>query len=295
MRFGLVGTGYWARTCHARALAAAPNVEFAGVWGRSPGPTRALAEEFGVRAFDSVDDLLASVDAVSFAVPPDVQGPLAARAGAAGKHLLLDKPAADRLDVADRVASAVAESGAAALVFHTSLFQPEVAAWVDEAEGQGWEGATAEWICSPLADGGSPYLRSGWRWSRGATWDVGPHALSLVLPLLGPVVRVQAAGGRGDLVAAVMEHESGALTSLSWTLRAPQGADRTNLELWGAAGRIRKPDARTGAVDAMTGALTTLVAIAEGRVAGHRSDLRFGREVVRILSEIDERVGMNRG
>ena len=35
LRFGLVGTGYWARTAHAPALASAEGVELAGVWGRN--------------------------------------------------------------------------------------------------------------------------------------------------------------------------------------------------------------------------------------------------------------------
>jgi predicted dehydrogenase len=34
MRFGLVGTGFWARTTHARALATTPGSTLAGVWGR---------------------------------------------------------------------------------------------------------------------------------------------------------------------------------------------------------------------------------------------------------------------
>ncbi|MGC9963086.1 MAG: gfo/Idh/MocA family oxidoreductase, partial [Acidimicrobiales bacterium] len=35
LRFGLVGTGHWARVTHARALASTEGIELVGVWGRN--------------------------------------------------------------------------------------------------------------------------------------------------------------------------------------------------------------------------------------------------------------------
>ena len=80
MRFGLIGTGYWARVTHAAGLAAHPEVEFAGVWGRRAEATQELAAVHGVRAYDTIDDLIADVDAVAFSVPPSVQADAAVRA-----------------------------------------------------------------------------------------------------------------------------------------------------------------------------------------------------------------------
>jgi predicted dehydrogenase len=34
LRFGLVGTGHWARITHAPALASTAGIELAAVWGR---------------------------------------------------------------------------------------------------------------------------------------------------------------------------------------------------------------------------------------------------------------------
>src|SRR5439155_13758261 len=94
LRFGLVGTGYWARIAHAPALAATEGIELAAVWGRDPGAAAALAAEHGATSVDDIDALLAAVDGVAFAVPPDVQAPIAAAAARAGKHLMLEKPIA---------------------------------------------------------------------------------------------------------------------------------------------------------------------------------------------------------
>lgn len=86
MRFGLVGTGHWARTAHAAGLTATDGAELTGVWGRNAGKAAALARDVGARSYDDIDALLAEVDAVAFAVPPDVQAPIAARAARARRQ-----------------------------------------------------------------------------------------------------------------------------------------------------------------------------------------------------------------
>ena len=92
VRFGLVGTGYWARETHAQGIAAAAGATLAAVWGRDRAAASALAARYGGNGHADFDAFLDEVDAVSFAVPPDVQPALALRAVAAGKHVLLEKP-----------------------------------------------------------------------------------------------------------------------------------------------------------------------------------------------------------
>jgi predicted dehydrogenase len=43
LRFGLVGTGYWADVAHAAGIEAHPEAALVGIWGRDPGKTEALA------------------------------------------------------------------------------------------------------------------------------------------------------------------------------------------------------------------------------------------------------------
>ena len=47
LRFGVLGTGYWAQEAHATALARHPDTELVAVWGRDPARTGAFAERFG--------------------------------------------------------------------------------------------------------------------------------------------------------------------------------------------------------------------------------------------------------
>ena len=216
MRFGLLGTGPWARAVHAAALAGHPSAELVGVWGRDLAKAKALGAEFDVPGFADVDELLAQVDAVAIALPPDVQAPLAERAAAAGKHLLLEKPIA--LQHARRPtasSTAVRDAGVASVVFFTLRFQAGTATWLTQAARTELAGGAGSWLAS-LA--GSPFAASPWRHERGALWDVGPHALSVLVPALGPVVAVQAGAGLRDTVHLVLTHESGAASTVTLSL-----------------------------------------------------------------------------
>ena len=187
VRFGVVGTGWWADEIHAAGIVAHPSTELAAVWGRDPAKARAFAERRGADAVAGFDELLGQVDALAFAVPPDVQAELAERAARAGKHLLLEKPLATSLDAADRVVAALDVGGGAALVFFTGRFAPPTAAWFrDVVAAAAWEGGQATWLAA-LDVPESPFRDSPWRWDKGALWDVGPHALAALLPALGPV------------------------------------------------------------------------------------------------------------
>ena len=104
---GLVGAGPWARTMHAQMLSQGPETRLAGIWARNRDAAEALARDVGTVAVGSHDELLDLCEAVDYAVPPNVQARLAARAAQAGKALMLEKPLGLDLDQAQRLAEAV--------------------------------------------------------------------------------------------------------------------------------------------------------------------------------------------
>jgi predicted dehydrogenase len=279
MRFGVLGTGFWAREVHARALAEHPTAELAGVWGRDLAKAKAVGAEFDVPGFADLDALLSQVDAVAIALPPDVQVGLAEQAATAGKHLLLEKPIALSVAGADRVVAAVRAAGVASVVFFTFRFQAATSTWLEQASRTRLAGGHGSWLSS-LA--GSPFDSSPWRKEHGALWDIGPHALSVLVPALGPVVSVQAGAGLRDMVHLVLTHRSGVASTvtLSHTV-APMSAGM-EFFVHGDAGRLvllpetgAAQESFTVAVDELTAA-----AIAGGR---HPCDVGFARDVVRVL------------
>ncbi|WP_432561119.1 Gfo/Idh/MocA family protein [Kineococcus sp. SYSU DK003] len=291
MRFGVLGTGHWARTTHGTALAEHPEVELVGFWGRDAGNAQRAADECGGTAFTDVDDLLAEVDAVAVALPPDVQADLAVRAAQRGRHLLLDKPLATTLENADAVVRAVQENGVASIVYLTYLFQPDITDWLgrmrDLATEHGpWEGGVFRWAGTIDAPG-NPYGNSPWRRQRGGLWDSGPHALSILRPVFGDVERVSAGRGPRDAVVAAFEHASGAGTSLSVTATAPEGTGGSFATIWGPGGRHDLPrftgTAQEGfrrAVDRLRDAART------GRPDA--LDVVDARETVAVLAAVEE-------
>jgi predicted dehydrogenase len=297
MRIGLLGTGPWAGIAHAPALQAHPGTEFAGVWGRRPEAAEALAAAHGTRAFTDPDALIDAVDAVAIALPPAVQAPLAARAARAGKHLLLDKPLALDPAAAREVADAVRAAGVASVVFFTARFHPAVEGWFAErAARDDWFTASALWFGSVFGDdteGPASPFATPWRRDKGALWDVGPHAVSSLLAVLGDVETggpgaPVAARGPGDTVHLVLRHTAGASSTLALSLTAPRAAGGSGVEVRGPGGvhRLEVGDG-DGAVAAFGRAIDALGTAASGGPA-HPCDAAFGARVTEILAAAAE-------
>lgn len=285
MRMGLVGTGYWAAEVHAAGVAAVEEVELVGVWGRDPAATAAVAQRYGLRAHDDPASLFADVDAVTFAVPPSVQAPLAVQAARAGCHLLLEKPTALTVAEADAVVEAAEASGVSTTVFVTLRHKAPVQAWLaDLAEQGGWTGASTHVVGSIYTEG-SPFGSSPWRREHGALWDVGPHALSLLLPVLGAVTGVTAARGPGDTVHLSLRHGDDASSVATLSLTVPEAASTLRFDVYGEQGwaEVPREHGDVEAVQALSAAVRSLLTAAGGGPA-HPCDARFGADVVRVLA-----------
>jgi predicted dehydrogenase len=290
LRFGLVGTGYWARITHAPALASTDGIELAAVWGRNAGAAADLAASYGAAAHQDLATFLAGVDAVAFAVPPDVQAPIATRAASAGKHLLLEKPIAISTADAGALASAVERARVASVVFFTARFQASTRAWLAEVTATGgWAGGSAVWLGTAW-EPGNPF-DTPWRRDKGGLWDLGPHVISLLWAGLGPVRSVTARAGRADVTHLILGHEDGATSTATVTLSAPSSAEFDDLYLWGQAGRSAAPMDTLDPVTPLRTALTELAANARSGQTAHPCDVQFGREIGRVLAEAQRQIG----
>jgi predicted dehydrogenase len=289
LRFGLIGTGHWARITHAPALASTEGIEFAAVWGRDPAAATDLAATYHVTAHHDIGAFLDGLDGVAFAVPPDVQAALALRAARAGKHLLLEKPIAISEARADTLARAVEEAHVASVVFFTARFQGDVRAWLSEVGScRGWAGATAAWLGSALQES-SPF-NTPWRRDKGALWDLAPHLISLLWAALGPVASVTADAGLADVTHLVLHHDGGATSTVTVTLSAPQAAEGLDLTIWGESGRSSAPRETGQPVIPLRTALAELAGGARSGRVDHPCDVRFGRAVGRVLADAQRQI-----
>ncbi|MGD9961012.1 Gfo/Idh/MocA family protein [Nocardioides sp.] len=289
MRFGLVGTGPWAEIAHGPGLNAAEGVDFVGLWGRNSEKAEALAARLGVQAYGDYAALLEDVEAVAFAVPPDLQATMALDAARAGRHLLLDKPIATTVEAAQALEEAVRDNAVGSVVFFTDRFFADSKAWWAQVQRTGgWLGGWMRWF-SALQEPGNPFGDSPWRHERGALWDTGPHALSNLVTALGPVTSLVAAAGEGDLVTLALRHESGAHSTITLTQFAPPAAACVETTLWGESGFSSMPPRPDDAVALLAIAAQELVeSVREGRP--HDVDVAFGARIVELLADAQAQI-----
>ncbi len=289
MRIGLVGNGYWARVTHAAGLSTEPSVSFTGLWGRDPAKSAAVAAEFDVTAYQSYEQLLDDVDAVAFSVPPQVQSELALIAARRGKQLLLEKPIAVSVTESDALVDAVSQAGVASVVFFTARFDPVHSAWLAGIASQdGWQGGSGLWLGS--AFGADSPFDTPWRHDKGGLWDVGPHALAMLIGALGPIGELTARAGQRDLVQLMLAHTGGAVSSYAVTIDAPTTVNRNSLTIWGVPGVFEAPASPPDPPVALAAAARELALSYGANPTGQPCDVRLGAEVVRLLAEAERQL-----
>ncbi len=293
LRFGLVGTGHWARIAHAPALASTEGIELAGVWGRDRQAAASLAKAHGATPYEDIAALLAAVDGVAFAVPPDVQAPIAANAARAGKHLLLEKPLAISEAEADDLVQAVAQSQVASVVFFTLRFQAPMRAWLADVTARGgWLGGVASWFGSSMLES-SPF-NTPWRRDKGALWDIAPHVISLLWAVLGPVAAVTADGGLADVSYLILHHQGGATSTVTVSQAAGEAAAGFEAFVWGGSGRSAAPPEADDPLPPLRTALGELLENVRSGRTEHPCDARFGRDVGHVIAEAQRQIDRRR-
>ncbi|SDN32851.1 Gfo/Idh/MocA family protein [Allokutzneria albata] len=290
LRTGLVGAGPWARAIHAPLLADHPGIRFTSVHTRRIEAGRELASPYCAEAYDDFDQFLSTVDAVAFAVPPEVQGELALRAATAGKHVILEKPIAGSLEQAERLADAVEGAGVASLVVLTRRFAAETQEWLAGIGRAGdWTGGSAKWFSGALL--GGDYSTSAWRHSGGALADIGPHMFDLLDAALGEITEVLAAKHEAatDLWHVMFGHSGGAVSTASLSMRMPVRPTLWQISVYGEHGYRELSNNNATGADCYTALLDDFLAMIHSGTSEHPCDVRRGLHLQRLLHEVRHR------
>ncbi len=131
LRAGVFGTGALGRH-HARILSQLPGVECVGIFDRDPAASARVAEEHGVRAFSSFDELASQLDAAVLAVPTTEHHRLGLDLLGRGCHVLIEKPIAATLAEADELISAAHAAERVCAVGHVEFYNPAVQRLLDQ-------------------------------------------------------------------------------------------------------------------------------------------------------------------
>jgi predicted dehydrogenase len=287
LRFGVVGTGFWARNVHLPGLLRTTGAKVVGLWGRTPDRAEEIAKTYRIQAFPRLPDLLAEVDAVSIAVQPRAQPDIAITAARAGKHLILEKPIAMTVEEARAVEAAVKEASVASLVFFIRRFIPEIAAIINAECRSRWERGSVR-VHSSVMVTDSPYRDSRWRQEPGAVlWDIGPHILSVLIPLLGEVRAIKAASGPNETVFIKTVHRSGGMADASLTLHARLSEISNHYRFTSPGRELLLPNPQVQRTDVFSKAAGELITqVAAGHYT-HDCDVTFGASIVDLLAQAE--------
>ena len=245
LRVGVIGVGRIGRM-HAELLERqVPGAAVGAVYDAYDVAARETADELGVPAAASVDELLASdVDAVAICSSTDTHADLLVAAAEAGKAVFCEKPISLDLAEVARALAAVAAAGVPFQIGFNRRFDPAHAA-VRDAVVSGAVGDPHLVRISSRDPAPPPleYVRN----SGGIFLDMTIHDFDMARFVTGSeVVEVFARGavrvepaleevGDVDTALITLVHEDGCLTAIDNSRRAVYGYDQ-RVEVFGSAG-----------------------------------------------------------
>jgi predicted dehydrogenase len=233
-----LGTGAIARA-HARRLRRHRDVEL-GFASRDPARAEALARQLGGAAYPSYAAAIAApeVDIVAVVTPPDSHAELASAALAAGKHVVLEKPALLRAADVDQVAAAAARAGRRVFVAENYHYKPLLARL---------QRLLAERVVGDVLfihiNALKHQATSDWRSQHGALYEGGVHWIDFMTKL-GEVrgVRGHAPARLGAVERSMLvtfDYADGAVGSLAYSWEVPATAKGLRLsKIYGRGGSI---------------------------------------------------------
>ncbi|MDP6932172.1 MAG: inositol 2-dehydrogenase [Myxococcota bacterium] len=244
MKLGVIGAGRIGQL-HAETLALrVPGAQLVGVADIHRTAAQTLAERHGAAVMEA-EALLASVDAVVIASSTDSHATFIEAAAAAGRHIFCEKPVDLSLERIDQALQAVAEAGVTLQVGFNRRFDPNFA-HVQQQVRQGGVG-DVHLVRITSRDPGPPPLDYV-RVSGGLFLDMTIHDFDMARFLAGEVTHVQATGavrvdpaigeaGDIDTAVVVLEHTSGAITTIDNSRKAIYGYDQ-RVEVFGSGGMV---------------------------------------------------------
>ena len=250
VRFALLGAGVIAQQHGTVLHQLGEQVELTAVVDPVRPRAEALAAEHGGQVHATLDEALAGaeIDVVVVCTPTGLHGEAVAQALAAGKHVVVEKPAEVSLERIDELIEARDRAGTLVAVVSQHRFDPSSEIVVD-AVARGELGRLSSGIASIDWWRSQGYYDSGeWRgtWALdggGALMNQGVHTVDLLVAVMGRPVEVFGYTGTlaherievEDVAVGVVRFESGALGVLHASTAVHPGLS-TRLQVHGDRG-----------------------------------------------------------
>ena len=227
LRVAALGMGWWSDVL-ADAAKRSNAIEIVTCFSRSEDKRRAFAAKYGCRAAKSYEDILAdpSIEAVINTTPNSAHLETTRLAAAAGKHVFLDKPIANTVAEGEAIARACDQAGVVLALGYQRRRESHFR-WIKSEIDAGRFGKLVQAEGNISRDRLGQIDLSSWRYTSagmpgGVMLQIGIHYVDVLEMLLGTVTRVSGMlaqlvlpGDNPDVAGLMLEHESGAISSLT--------------------------------------------------------------------------------
>lgn len=213
VKVAVIGAGMMGKN-HLKTYKSLQGIELVGVYDIFPEAAKAAAETFGIKAFSSMEEVAASVDAVSVVTTSVTHADVGEFFLKHGIHCLIEKPLATTEDECYRLINAAKKNNVTLLVGHIERFNPAV-----------------EQMAKILSDTSKIRSLTAQRMSAASgritdvdvAMDLMIHDVEVILSLVkSPVINVQACSVKTpdkpegkDYITAILEFENGATANLT--------------------------------------------------------------------------------
>jgi len=227
LRVGCIGIGWWSDVL-ADAIQRSGKLEILSCYTRSEDKRKTFAAKYRCRPAGSYEAMLADpeIEAIINTTPNDAHLATTSAAAAAGKHVFLDKPIANRVADGRAITQACRSAGVVLALGHQRRRESHFR-WIRQQIDDGLFGRLVNAEANISRDRFGKIDLTSWRYQAagmpgGVMLQIGIHYTDVLEYLIGPIhaVRGQLAqlvlpGDNPDVASLMLEHENGALSTLN--------------------------------------------------------------------------------
>jgi predicted dehydrogenase len=227
LRVACIGMGWWSDVL-ADAIQRSRKLKIVACYTRSEDKRKAFASKYGCTAAPSYQAILQdrSIEAIVNTTPNDAHLETTLAASIAGKHVFLDKPIANTVSDGRAITEACRKAGVVLALGYQRRRESHFR-WIRGRIDAGEFGKLVNAEANISRDRLGKIDLKSWRYTAagmpgGVMLQIGIHYADVLEYLLGPVKAVNGRfaqlvlpGDNPDVASMVLEHESGALSTLN--------------------------------------------------------------------------------
>jgi predicted dehydrogenase len=227
LRVACIGMGWWSDVL-ADAIVRSGKLEIAACFTRSSDKRAKFAAKYRCIPAESFEAVLAdrSIEAIINTTPNDVHLETTRLAARAGKHVFLDKPIANTIADARAITAVCREAGVVLALGYQRRREAQFR-WIRQKIEAGAFGRIVNAEANISRDRLGQIDLTSWRYTAagmpgGVMLQIGIHYIDVLEYLVGPIKAVAGSlaqlvlpGDNPDVSSLILEHESGALSTLN--------------------------------------------------------------------------------